>query len=66
MKVKMLETKIYYPDGIHEKECLQGETYDLPENIAKSWIKQGFATKGKIRKPEEPEENKIEEPPETK
>lgn len=71
MKVRMRETKTCYPDGIHEKECLQGKKYDLPEDIAKSWIKQNFAVKVKTKKPketkvEEPEKTKVIEPPETK
>lgn len=43
MKVTMKQTMTVYPDGIHELECLKGETYDLPEVAAKSWVKQGFA-----------------------
>lgn len=71
MKIRMIETKVCYPDGITEKECLKGKTYDLPETIAKSWVKQGFAKNVKARKQketktEEPEETKVIEPPETK
>jgi len=47
MKIRMRATKICYPDGIHEKECLQGKKYDLPESIARSWLNQGFAEEDK-------------------
>lgn len=48
MRIRMLKTMICYPDGIHEKECLQGEKCDLPEVVAKSWLKQGFAEEDKV------------------
>jgi len=48
MKVRMRESKICYPDGINEKQCLQGEKYDLPVSIAMSWLKQGFAEEDKV------------------
>ena len=48
MKVRMLKTMNYYPDGIHEKICQMGEKYDLPEIVAISWLKQGFAEEDKV------------------
>jgi len=48
MKIRMLKTMTCYPDGIHEKICQIGEKCDLPEVVALSWLKQGFAEEDKV------------------
>mgnify|MGYP007028989866 CR=1 FL=1 len=64
MKVRMLKTMTYYPDGIHETQCLQGEKCDLPEVVALSWLKQGFAEEDKVL--DVPEETKQKSKPRKK
>ncbi|HJY21667.1 MAG TPA: hypothetical protein VJ279_02210 [Hanamia sp.] len=38
MKILMLNNAVGMADGIHSKEYKQGETYELPDNLANSFI----------------------------
>ncbi len=64
LKVKMKEDNEGAPDGIEVKEYKKGEVYDLPESLAKPWIKQGIAEKPKAKKA--PDNKAIKEAPENK
>lgn len=75
MKVRMKEDKKGSPDGINVINYEKGKTYDMPDVLAKPWIKKGLAVAVKppkveeeIEEPEaeEPDETKVIEPPETK
>ena len=68
MKVRMKEDKQAAPDGINIIDYKKGRTYDMPEELAKEFIKQGVvaAVKPKEVKVEEPDETKVIEPEETK
>lgn len=43
MNVKMLETRSAAPDGATVVRLLEGETYDLPEDLAQVYIDRGRA-----------------------
>ena len=43
MKVRMLETRLGSPDGIQVNEYKAGEKYDMPESLAKGFLKNGWA-----------------------
>lgn len=67
MKVRMKEDKRGSPDGINVIDYEKGKTYDMPDVLAKPWIKKGLAVAVKPPKlEEEVEEPKAEEPEETK
>lgn len=67
MKVRMKEDKKGSPDGINVIDYEKGKTYDMPDVLAKPWIKKGLAVAVKPPKVEEEiEEPKAEEPDETK
>lgn len=75
MKVRMKEDKQGSPDGINVIDYKKGKVYDMPDELAKPWIKKGLAVAVKppkveeeIEEPkaEEPDETKVIEPPETK
>lgn len=75
MKVRMKEDKKGSPDGINVIDYEKGKTYDMPDVLAKPWIKGGLAVAVKppkveeeVEEPkaEEPDESKVIEPPETK
>jgi len=48
MRVRILRNQKRAPDGIHAIEHKIGEVIDLPDSIAKSWIRQGIAEEDKI------------------
>jgi len=69
MKVRMKEDKQAAPDGINIIDYQKGRTYDMPEGMAKAFIKQGVVAAVKPvkeEKVEEPNETKVIEPEETK
>jgi len=75
MKVRMKEDKKGSPDGINVIDYEKGKTYDMPDVLAKPWIKKGLAVAVKppkveeeIEEPkaEESDESKVIEPEETK
>ena len=43
MLVKMLSTRRGSGDGFDMCQYLKGETYDLPENLAKHFLRNGWA-----------------------
>lgn len=67
MKVRMKEDKKGSPDGINVIDYEKGKTYDMPDVLAKPWIKKGLAVAVKPPKVEEEiEEPEAKEPEETK
>jgi len=67
MKVRMNKDRKGSPDGINVIDYKKGKTYDMPDELAKPWIKKGLAVAVKPPKVEEEiEEPKAEEPDETK
>jgi hypothetical protein len=65
MKVTMIEDRTSAPDGLNVVLLRAGETYDLPEELALSYIQRGRATASES--PDEPTadpavEDKADEP----
>jgi hypothetical protein len=59
MKVRMLRTFDASTDGVNSSRLVAGESYNLPEDQAKRYLKKGLAEKDKAGK--EPEETKAPE-----
>lgn len=67
MKVRMKSTHESAVDGIHTKQYGKGKTYAVPDDVAKRWVRKGWAAivgKAKVEPEEAPAEEAPEETPE--
>lgn len=65
MRVTMRETRQAAPDGVSLVSLIAGQEYDLPPDLARSYLARGLASEPKSKGPAP--ENKAERPvPESK
>lgn len=67
MKVRMKSTRESAVDGIHTRQYARGRTYSVPDEVAKRWVRKGWASilgKAKVEPEEAPAAEEPEETPE--
>lgn len=52
MRITMTETRPGSPDGTRKQTYQAGESYDLPESLATSFVNAGWASAGERKRPE--------------
>ena len=65
MKLRMIKTAKGSPDGLKVVEYKKGETYEIPEELAKVFLEQMKVAVFEIETPEDPQEE-IETPEDPK
>lgn len=50
MRITMNESRQAAPDGIHVVRLAAGETYDLPDDLARRYVDRGIAVAEKAEK----------------
>lgn len=66
MRVTMTESRQASPDGVHVVSLIAGESYDLPDYLARKYLERGLAVEESTKKAPAPENKAEAAPPENK